>query len=206
MDYSKRDKTLTQYLSELSSAAPTPGGGSVAGITASLGAGLICKVASLTVGKEKYKSVELEMQNILKRAKEFREKFSKLAIEDEEAYKKLSDVFKLPKDERKDRINEALKDAIDVPLKVCKAAHGAIKLCIPLIQKGNKNLITDTGIASLMLKCAFESAMLNVEINLKYIKEPAFILKIGNTLKPMEENIDAINEEVENEVEVYLAK
>jgi len=206
LDYSKTNKTLIQYLDELSSAAPTPGGGSVAGITAALGAGLLCKVASLTIGKEKYKSVEPEMQGILKRAGEFREKFCQLATQDEEVYKKLSDIFKLPKDERKDLINEALKDAIDVPLQVCKAAHGAIKLCIPLVQKGNKNLITDTGIASLMLKCAFESAVLNVEINLKYIKESAFILKIGNTLKPIEENIETIAEEVESEVEAYLAK
>jgi formiminotetrahydrofolate cyclodeaminase len=57
-----------------------------------------------------------------------------------------------------------------------------------------------------MLKCAFESALFNVEINLKSIKDPNFILKMGDTLKPIEENINSLNEVVMREVEICLAR
>jgi len=204
LDYSK--ESITKYLDDLSSSSPVPGGGSVAGITGALGAGLISKVTNLTIGKEKYKEVEEKMKSILDRATKFREDFCKLAEEDAKAYKELSSVFKLPKEDRKGKLQKALKDAADVPLKICKLSDDAIKLCLPLIQKGNKNLITDTGIASLMLKSAFESALLNVEINLKSLKDPDFILNVEKTLKPLEENINTINEEVTKEVEIYLAR
>ena len=211
MDYFKifkkdKSESITHYLNELSSKAPVPGGGSVAGLTAALGAGLISKVANLTIGKEKYKDVEKEMDHILDSATKFREEFYKLSLEDAEAYKKLSSVFKLPKEERKEKLGKALKDAIDVPLKLCKATHQAIKLCIPLIQKGNKNLITDAAIASIMLKCAFRSALFNVEINLRSIKDPEFISKIEKIVEPIEEDINTINEEVVKETEIYLSK
>ena len=211
MDYFKmfrinKSQSITQYLKELSSNAPSPGGGSVAGITGALGAGLICKVANFTIGKEKYEDSEEEMTYILNQATKLTDDFYKLSIEDAKAYKKLSSVFKLPKERRKDKLPNALKEAIEVPLDICKLSHDGIKLCLPLTYKGNKNLITDVGIASLMLKCAFDSALLNVEINLKGIKDPDFILKIWDILKPIEENIDSLNGAVMREVEIHLAR
>ena len=204
MDYSK--ESITKYLDDLSSSAPVPGGGSVAGITGALGAGLISKVANLTIGKEKYKEVEEEMKSILNRATKFREEFCKLSVEDVKAYKELSGVFKLPKEERKGKLEQALKNAAKVPFEICKLTGEAIKLCLLLVQKGNKNLVTDTGIASIMLECAFESALLNVEINLKSLKDAGFILNMGKTLKTLEENIDTINGEVVREVEACLER
>ena len=127
-----------------------------------------------------YKDVEKEMADILNRSETLRESFTKLCSEDVSAYKNLSCAFKLPKEtatekqERKMKVQQALKEAIAVPAQVCKDAHEAIKLCLPLAQKGNVNLITDTAIASIMLKCTFQSALLNVEINLKSIKDEEF--------------------------------
>jgi methenyltetrahydrofolate cyclohydrolase len=201
-----KSQSMIQYLKELSSSAPSPGGGSVAGIAGALGAGLICKVANLTIGKEKYKEYEEEMIYILNQGTCITDDFYRLSVEDAKAYKKLSSVFKLPKEKRKDKLQDALKEAIEVPIKICKLSKEGIKLCLPLTSKGNKNLITDVGIASLMLKCAFESALFNVEINLKSIKDPNFILKIGDTLKPIEENINSLNEVVMREVEICLAR
>jgi len=213
LDYFKKtktysDKTVKEYIEELSSKSPVPGGGSVAALTGAIAAGLVCKVANFTVGKEQYRESEEEMQNILGRAGALTDYFKMLTTEDATAYKKLSDVFKLPKTDpaRGKKIQAALVEAIDVPLQICKRAHAAIKLCLPLARKGNRNLITDVGIASFMFKCAFQSGLLNVEINLKSINDPDFILKMARTLKPLEEEINTVNEEVITEVESYLAK
>ena len=200
------EKSLNEYCKALSSKSPAPGGGSASALVGATGAALLGKVANFTVGKEKYKDVEKEMTRILKSSEGLRENFTRLCSEDAMAYKKLSGAFKLPKDDknRKKKIQEALKEATGVPFEICKVAHEAIKLALPVAEKGNVNLITDAGIAGLMLKCAFQSGLLNVEINLKSITDDEFIMNLRKVLEPMEKEVDAINEEVIREVESQL--
>ena len=200
------EKSLNEYCKALSSKSPAPGGGSASALVGATGAALLGKVANFTVGKEKYKGVEKEMTDILERSEALRENFARLCSEDAIAYKKLSDAFKLPKDDknRKKKIQEALKEATGVPFEICKAAHEAIKLALPVAGKGNTNLITDAGIASLMLKCAFQSGLLNIEINLKSITDNEFIVNLRKVLEPMEKEVNVINEKVTEEVGDHL--
>ena len=51
-------KTLQEYLTELSSNSPTPGGGNVAALCGALSASLGTMVCNLTIGKKKYADVE----------------------------------------------------------------------------------------------------------------------------------------------------
>ena len=60
-----------------------------------------------------------------------------------------------------------IRDALDVPFMVCRLCFEGIKLCPPLIKKGNINLISDVAVAAILLESAFASAYFNVEINLK---------------------------------------
>ncbi len=198
--------SLKKYLDDLASKKPAPGGGSASALVGATGAALLGKVVNFTVGKEKYKGVEKEMTDILERSEALRENFARLCSEDATAYKKLSDAFKLPKDDknRKKKIQEALKEATGVPFEICKAAHEGIKMALLVAQKGNVNLITDAGIASLMLRCAFQSGLLNVEINLKSITDNEFIMNLRKILEPMEKEVDAVNQEVVREVESQL--
>ena len=46
-------KSVEAFSDELSSSAPTPGGGSVAALMGSMGAALVSMVANLTIGKKK---------------------------------------------------------------------------------------------------------------------------------------------------------
>jgi len=201
-------KPLNEYCKELSSKSPVPGGGSAAALVGATGAALISKVANFTVGKEKYKGVEKEMTGVLERSELIRENFNKLCSEDAIAYKKLSDAFKAFKDDknRKAKIQDALREAVNVPLEICKASHEAVKLALVTAEKGNPNLVTDAGIASLMLKCAFRSGLLNVEINLKSITDGKFIVDLRKILEPMENEVNAVNEEVIKKVESHLKR
>lgn len=45
------DKTVSDFLNELASNSPAPGGGSVAALSGALGAALTSMVCNLTVGK-----------------------------------------------------------------------------------------------------------------------------------------------------------
>lgn len=196
------EKSIKEYLKELASKSPAPGGGSAAALVGAIGAALLSKVANFTIGNEKYKDAEKEISNILGRSEALRENFNNLCSEDATAYKKLSDAFRLPKgEERRKEIQSALKEALRVPLAVCKSAHEAIRLCAPLVKKGNVNLITDVGDSALMLHSAFHAALLNVEINLKGIKDNEFIIRTRKTIEPMAKEVDAVNRGIAGIVE-----
>ncbi len=178
------DKPIREYLNELASKSPVPGGGSAAALVGATGAACLTKAVSFTIGKENYKSVEGEMQGFLKDLEALQEDFMKLCSEDAAAYGKLSDTFKMPKSpERVGKIEGALKEAMRVPLLICKNASRALKLCPAVREKGNKNLASDVDCAVSMLRCAYQSALLNVEINLKSIKDEEFVKETRNALK-----------------------
>ncbi|MBA3066302.1 cyclodeaminase/cyclohydrolase family protein [bacterium] len=204
---------VAEYLEEASSGRPVPGGGSVASVAAAMGASLMEMTANFTVGKEKYTSVEEKVKSILSETNLFRQELVKLAQDDTEAYGSLSSAFKMPKqtdDEKKLRvaaIQSALKGACAVPLRIAQICVELLALCPGLARAGNPNLITDVGVAVNLIPAAFESALLNVEINLKSIKDADFIKDARNKIsvwkKEIEENrivaIGLVNEKLREE-------
>ena len=203
---------LKKYLDDLAAKLPAPGGGSAAALTAAIGVALISMVANFTVGKEKYKAFEDEAKEVLSSSETLRERFIALVDEDVTAYKKLSSAYKLRKSncadkkKREEAIQVGLKEALATPLEICKCCHQAIKLCPGLVEKGNVNLISDVGVAAALLEAAFQSALLNVDINLKSIKDSEFILGIRKVTEPMDKEVSTINQEVNAEVKKYLVK
>jgi formiminotetrahydrofolate cyclodeaminase len=114
---------------------------------------------------------------------------------DVEAYNKLSKAMREKKGDAA-AMDEAYKEALVPPFDTCKAAAECLELCAELSDCGNKNLITDTAIAAIMLEGAFLSAKFNVYINLKYIKDTEYIAKVHGVLLPLEESIPKLKEEI----------
>ena len=180
------EKKIKDYLKELASREPVPGGGSAAALVGATGVACLTKVVNFTLGNEKYKNVEALMEGYLERLEKFQRVFQKLCSDDALVYGELSEAFKMPKnEERAGKIQKALKEAMDVPLEICKVSHEAMALCAPLGEKGNKNLISDVDCAVQMLKCAYQAALLNVEINLKSIRDEKFVGETKKTLESM---------------------
>ena len=91
------DKPLRHFLDKLAGKSPEPGGGSVAALTGALGAALVSMVANLTLGKEKYKDVQPQVEALLKESEKLRVEMQDLIQKDTEAYGALSEVYKMPK-------------------------------------------------------------------------------------------------------------
>lgn len=174
-----QQETLGNFLDQLASSAPTPGGGSVAALCGALSAALGSMVANLTLGREKYRDVEPAIREASEQSEHMRAEFTQLINDDINAYGTLSAAYRLPKatpDEQAERsaqIQEALKGAAEAPMRIAEQARQALDLCRRLVEIGNTNVISDVGVAAITAHAALESAELNVLINLKAIKDQA---------------------------------
>jgi formiminotetrahydrofolate cyclodeaminase len=93
-----------------------------------------------------------------------------------------------------------IRDALGVPFMVARLCFEGIKLCAPLIKKGNVNLISDVAVAAILLEAAFAAAYFNVEINLKYLKDKKFTTRVRKELKLKEKVVKRIRTQTEVKV------
>lgn len=178
------NRTCKNFTSELASKSPVPGGGGACAYVGVLGTALLNMVGNLTVGKKKYKDVEEEVKEILKAGEHLIERLENLVEEDEKVFYPLSKAYGLSKNTEEEKLykekimEEALKKASLVPLKVAKCAKDAIKLHERLSKIGTRIAISDVGVGVLFCKSCLEGAKLNVLINTTMIKDLEFKTKL----------------------------
>ncbi|NUP99476.1 MAG: cyclodeaminase/cyclohydrolase family protein [Armatimonadetes bacterium] len=166
------DLTLREFLDQLASKEPTPGGGSVAALTGALAAALGAMVCQLTIGKKKYAEHEDEMRRLLDLFEKHRATLTELVGEDSRAYEQLAAAYKLPREtpeeveQRKAAIQAALGPAIDVPMRIAETSGAVMDLVPTLIQHGSQVAVSDAGMAALLSSAAIRSGAVNVLINL----------------------------------------
>jgi glutamate formiminotransferase/formiminotetrahydrofolate cyclodeaminase len=137
-------------------------------------------VTALTLGKEKFASVQVDIAEIKETAEALRAELTGFITADAEAYGQVAAAMKLPRDteaQKKERnrvMQAALIGAAEVPLKVCEAALEVARLSLPAAEKGNPNAVSDAGVAVVLADAAAQSAALNVKINLAWIQDDAF--------------------------------
>jgi len=183
------DKKIRNFLDELASNSPTPGGGSVAALAGALGAALISMVGNLTVGKKKYEDIEEDIKRIISSSEKLRYELSKLIEEDVKVFNNFMSTYKMPKETedekrlRAEKIQESLIKAAKVPLKVAYKCLDILSLSKEVAEKGNINVVSDAGVAVLMAEAALESAILNVKINLGMIKDEKARTELSSSIK-----------------------
>ena len=191
------DEPIRKYIDDASSGQPTPGGGSIAAMAGALAGSMMNMVSNFTVGKKAYQAVESKVQRILDEGSRLTEEMLRLAVEDTEAYAEVSKAYGLPKQTEEEKtarsqaIQEACKMALQIPSKVMTAGQQMLTLLCELVDIGNKNLITDTGVSALMSLAAVESAILNVRINLLFIKDDAFVKGKNDWISQLEADCKA---------------
>lgn len=168
---------IDEYIKELGSKAPVPGGGGASAVAGALSAALSSMVCNLTVGKKSYISVEDDIKKILEDMNKHMESFIKLSDKDAEVFYPLSQAygFKPQNDEEKkmheENMEKLLFDAAMVPLDIMKEAYSMLVAVDFLAKKGSKLAVSDAGVAVSMLRSAVCGAMMNVVINVKYMKD-----------------------------------
>lgn len=177
------DCTVRDFVDETSVDSPVPGGGSVAALMGSLACALGSMVANLTVGKKGYKEFDEEMKTVAAAAQPHKDAFLKAVDDDSNAFDRVMEAMRLPKktdDDKRHRlemIELATKNAVEVPLSVLKRCGDAIELIETVAKNGNKNSISDAGVAALCLRAAASGAELNVLINLPGLNDKEYVEK-----------------------------
>src|SRR2546422_1108048 len=173
--------TVSRFLDELASASPARGGGSAAALAGALGSALCSMVCNLTIGKKKYEAVEKEVKQVLRKSEELRGLFASMIDRDVDAFNKVMETYKLPKENENQKalraaaIQAATKEAALIPLELMKHVIDAFPLTQAVAEKGNASSVSDAGVSALMLHSACESAALNVQINLGGIRDSEFV-------------------------------
>ena len=202
------DLKVGEFTDEVSSHSPAPGGGSVSSLAGSLSASLIAMVSNLTFEKKEYASKNNIIEEIGFRAQNIKNHLNELIDSDSDAFNMIIQSFKLPKktlEEQKNRniaIEKATINAIEIPFSVMKLSMEALKLSKKIARIGNKNSLSDSGVASEMAYSSINGAYMNVLINLKDLKNKTYKQKMNK--KASELNRDA--KKIIKECRTYILK
>ncbi|MFV0392338.1 MAG: glutamate formimidoyltransferase [Paludibacteraceae bacterium] len=196
------DMTLTQFADETASESPAPGGGSVSACMATLGVSLGMMVANLSAHKRGWDERWKEFSDYAEKGKSLQEKLLKLIDEDTNAYKRVMEMYSLPKNTeeekrlRSEAIQDAMKYAMEIPFQVMQTAFDAMLIVKKMAEIGNPNSVSDAGVGGLALRAAIFGAGLNVKINASGLDDKAFV----NEIIGKAEEIELQTEQLEKEI------
>jgi glutamate formiminotransferase / formiminotetrahydrofolate cyclodeaminase len=172
------------FLDMVAAPAATPGGGSVAAYAGALAAGLGQMVAGLS---RKKKSQALHVDKLSEMVDELRktaDEFTQAIDRDAASYEEVMRAFKLPQGDSKEitrrdtAVEAATKRAAEVPLDVAGQATQLNGRLLQLENIAAASMKSDLQVARLMAVAAAKGALANVEINLKELKDLAYVEKM----------------------------
>lgn len=175
------DKKVNGFLVELKSDSPAPGGGSAAALAGAIGAALGVMVGNLTITSAKYTEVHEQASQLVKELESKLVSLEKYVDEDTQAFTQVMLAYKLPKgtDEEKalrsQTIQQAMKGAAELPMKVATICMEVLEMSSTILEIGNVNAASDAAVAGRMAHAAMWSAIYNVKINLGSIKDQEFV-------------------------------
>jgi glutamate formiminotransferase/formiminotetrahydrofolate cyclodeaminase len=204
--------TLSEFADELSLDSPAPGGGSAAALCGALSAALSAMVANLSIGKKGYESAQAELKEAAVRAQSAKDEMLRAIDDDTRAFTKVMEAFRLPKGteeldrEKEAAVQTAYVKATRVPLGVLDKSVSLLELAKTAAFKGNKNSLSDAGVAALVAEAAAVGAHYNVLINLPNIHDEAFRVDVKRRAESLLEKVHKLAAEVKDFVVRELDK
>ncbi|MEO6453724.1 MAG: glutamate formimidoyltransferase, partial [Ginsengibacter sp.] len=194
--------SLSDFADETASESPAPGGGSIAAYVGSLGLCLATMVANLSSHKKEWDERWEEFSDWAEKGENYKNELLKLVDADTKAFNHIMNAYALPrqKEDEKARRNEAIqnatKQAIEVPYQVMQIAYKGMQVIKAMAELGNPNSVSDAGVAALCARSAVVGAFMNVRINATGYDDKTFVKDIITNGKELENNAITLETEI----------
>lgn len=165
-------RTIGRYLEMVASDAPAPGGGSVAGIVGALAAALGEMVVHLT------EQPDSELTTAGERLASLRASTVASGAADELAYPAYIEASRMPKGtqeekaRRKAMMQEAMREAAAIPMQLAETGIEILEALQAVMLHGNPRVLSDGEVAMILARACVDASLVNVRVNLAYIKDP----------------------------------
>jgi len=183
---------LKAFANETASESPAPGGGSISAYVGSLGISLATMVANLSAHKPGWDSRWEEFSDWAAKGQAIKDQLLQLVDEDTRAFNKIMNAFGLPKGTEEEKqirtkaIQDATKNAIEVPFKVMELSLDSMDIIKAMAATGNPNSVSDAGVGALCARSAVLGAFMNVRINASGYDDKQFVDQIISKGKEIE--------------------
>ncbi len=204
---SKNDQKLvemgvTEFVDELGSDSPAPGGGSVSALASAMAAGLSNMVGVLTYGKKGYKEHWDEIEELSNTAQAMKDTFLYLVDEDTQSFNNVMAAMRLPKQSaeqktaRAQAIQKATVYSAQIPLQVMENSLKIMSLAARLTEIGNQNSLSDAGVAVLQAGAGLEGAAMNVLINIPGIDDKQVVADFEQQVAKLRSEAKTLSDQV----------
>lgn len=207
--------SINDFIAELGSDRPAPGGGSAAALAGATASGLISMVAKISLRKIEdtpaNKKIMNELNEIKNRSEAARGGFLELITDDTNAFNEILNSYRMPKgtdeeiQQRRSAIQDATKLAAEVPLKTAQLALQTLTSAKELMNIGAAAAITDTGVAGALAFSAVTGAIWNVKINLGSVKDEAYIKEMNSRIIDITQNAETLWIELKKNIDDKVA-
>ncbi len=177
---------LNEFVDEVSSESPAPGGGSIAALAGALGASLSSMVSNLSANNRGSEEIDAILNKSANKCQEIKHNLVKAIDEDTNAFNEYMDARRLPnrtdeeKENREVAMLQGLKNAVAVPLHTAEESAKILNIAKVVAENGNPNSITDVGVGAQMAYSGVLGGIYNVLINLKDIDDKEFCNEMRN--------------------------
>jgi glutamate formiminotransferase/formiminotetrahydrofolate cyclodeaminase len=194
--------TLTDFADETASESPAPGGGSISAYVAALGISLGTMVANLSSHKKGWDERWEEFSNWAEKGQQYKNELLQLVDADTKAFNQIMNAMGMPKgtDEEKaaraKAIQEATKQAIEIPFQVMQASYNSMEVIKAMVELGNPNSVTDAGVGALCARSAVIGAYMNVRVNASGFDDKSFVNDLIAKGKEIEKKAIALESQI----------
>ena len=197
------DKPIREFLDELASGEPTPGGGSVAALVGGTAAALVSMVCAISEKSKKTSQEQREkLAQIREKSEQLRTYFQELVQQDVDAFEEYMASLRLPNKTPEEKIvrAEAMEHSVEkatlVPMRIIEHSAEVLKLTRELVPLASPGVISDVGIAAIMAESAMHTSMFNIEINLAHCENDEFADRVFDRVDEIMDEVEDITQEV----------
>lgn len=175
----KNVEALRSFCLELSSDAPSPGGGTASAAAGAMAASLMMMVCGITAKSKRHEPNKERLEALKAHLSVRRDELIDLSKEDARAYDRVVEAMRKNREgENKESIRavqDALKFAAEIPMKTAARCIEVLEASIGVAELGTRNASSDVGVAVLLAQAGYKGASMNVRINLKGIQDSKFV-------------------------------